>query len=395
MSNSSHNNYVPFIRYQWNAKSFALDEIGQAAQEFGVFGKRIVNISIIGVARNLSEWNLMMTARRICVNAGASYEAFDSGNYPHIDRIQVPCEAVICEPIVFTFEDGSTFEVQAIDGGVKMSVNQIPGNTRDGLNHTNVNGRCLFAQLIGKELESVTVATFRMDVKYGASQYRESSEHYCVQFWATGDYGFSLLRRYDAWYRVSMVDQHHHTYEGNETATLPYSEAKKAIVPVRQIGIIEGHDGSSYFWIMPVRLAKPGEDAFQGVNEFDAEEISIEEGDVYRYLSVFLNKYFDPELSEPFRDENCGPGFEWNLEHNVYTYKIVETMLSDIREAAVSFLRNDGDQAFDEVRSRFGKDDLSERGIQTVVDFYGRFCRRMEAMMTHAPDYELISFMGP
>lgn len=387
---------TPFDWHQWQAESYPLAEVGRVVEDFGTLGKKIVDISIIGAAHNLSEWNLMMTARAICVEAGVSYEEFDSGRYPHIDKVEVPCEAVICEPLVITFEDGGTFELQAMPHGmVKMSVGQIPGGMKDGANHTNIEANILFSRLLGAAIISAGTNLFHKGSQRGSSDHKTIYDHHTVEFRMTGDHGLSLLHRQGGWYTVSMTDQYYHTYDSNPTATLPYGEMKKALIPVRQIEIVEGHDSSSYFWIKPIRAAQPGEKARRGIVNFFNEQISIEEGDIYDYLSVFLCKYFDEAVSAPFRDEWCEEGFQWWLEHNVYTYATVKKMLADIRQVSRLLQENCDDPALDEVKSRFREGDLSGEGINAIVDFYDRFCRRMEAMMAAAPEYKLISFMGP
>ena len=64
------------------------------------------------------------------------------------------------------------------------------------------------------------------------------------------------------------------------------AKALRAIHQREQITIVEGHDGSSYFWIMPVRIALAHEESEEGLFCRYEEEISIEEMDVSDYLSV-------------------------------------------------------------------------------------------------------------
>lgn len=166
---------------------------------------------------------------------------------------------------------------------------------------------------------------------------------------------------------------------------------KKALLPMRQIEIVEGHDSGSCFWIRPVRLARQGESSLFGVHECEREEVSIEEDYVDNYLYFFLEKHYDEALSEPFRGEDCGPGFAWNLEHNVYSYKAVKKMLVEIRAAAALLSERPDAPKLLELKSCFG----ACNDLPVVIDFYERFCRRMETMLRAAPDYEMISFMGP
>lgn len=179
-----------------------------------------------------------------------------------------------------------------------------------------------------------------------------------------------------------------------ETTPLPGGE-KRALSPEEQIRITRGHDSDGCFWIMPVKAAQSGEKRRSGIKRLSREEISIDEFDIYSYLSVFLIKYFDEQVSAPFRDELCEPGFQWNLEYNVYSYIVVKKILAEIRQTSRLLSTNMDDPLLDQVKGRLREGDLSEDGINRIVDFYDRFCHYMESMMTAAPEYELISFMGP
>ena len=60
----------------------------------------------------------------------------------------------------------------------------------------------------------------------------------------------------------------------------------------REIGIVDGHDSSSYFWIMPVRVIDYEDSgALDNVAVMRSNEISIEEDDVSQYLSPLLYEY--------------------------------------------------------------------------------------------------------
>lgn len=57
----------------------------------------------------------------------------------------------------------------------------------------------------------------------------------------------------------------------------------------KEIGIIDGHDCSSYFWIKPVRVIDySNTNGIDNVAEMESAEISIEEDDVDQYLTPFL-----------------------------------------------------------------------------------------------------------
>lgn len=170
-----------------------------------------------------------------------------------------------------------------------------------------------------------------------------------------------------------------------------------------EIGIVDGHDPSSYFWIMPARVIDySSTDNLDNVAEMRSSEISIEEHDVFQYLTPFLYKYYDDELKAnksrieyQFIDEDGNEqvsrisGFEWNLTHNFFTFDSVAKMLKDIRDTIVAL--SSGDE--NEFSVKVKKDTKPE----LIIDFYNRFIYRMEYMMKVGKEkgYDLISFMGP
>ncbi len=188
----------------------------------------------------------------------------------------------------------------------------------------------------------------------------------------------------------------------------------------REIGIVDGHDGSSYFWIMPVRVIDYSDtDYMENVTEMRSSEISIEEDDVNQYLTPFLYKHFDEELEA--NKKRCGAkGFEWYLTYNFFTFDCVTKILNDIRDTidALSFGRENeftaelkvkrgmatyeliyAKKLSEEERKAYNdnrpKEDDTE--VELIIDFYKRFIYRMEYMLKVGEEkgYNLISFMGP
>lgn len=172
-----------------------------------------------------------------------------------------------------------------------------------------------------------------------------------------------------------------------------------------EIEIIDGHDSSSYFWIMPVRVIDYSDtDEIDNVAEFCSLEISIEESDVYNYLSYFLFKHFDNELKANKRrayqewiDDNNElqidyiEEFDWYLTYNFYTFDSIKNIINDIKDTIVSLESgdtNDFISSFKEIR---------EKEKQRMINFYNRFIYRLEYMMKIGQEngYDLISFMGP
>jgi hypothetical protein len=188
----------------------------------------------------------------------------------------------------------------------------------------------------------------------------------------------------------------------------------------RQIGIVDGHDSSSYFWIMPARVIDYDDSgSLDSVAEMRSIEISIEEGNVDQYLTPFLYEYFDEEL-EANKCRRGVSGFEWYLEHNFFTYDQMSHILKDIADtvdALISvketeytkklkikrgmetyqllYAKNLSDDEVAEYNANRPTEDDTE--VALIVDFYQRFLYRMEYMMKVGKEkgYDLISFMGP
>ena len=188
----------------------------------------------------------------------------------------------------------------------------------------------------------------------------------------------------------------------------------------REIGIVDGHDSSSYFWIMPVRVIDFENTAdLDSVAEMRSAEISIEEDDVAQYLTPFLYKYFDEELTENKKRKDVS-GFEWYLEHNFFTFDSMALILKDIEDtvdALISgreteytqklkikrgtatyrlvYAKNLNEEEVAEYNANRPTEDDTE--VALLVNFYQRFLYRMEYMMKVGKEkgYNLISFMGP
>ena len=188
----------------------------------------------------------------------------------------------------------------------------------------------------------------------------------------------------------------------------------------REIGIVDGHDSSSYFWIMPVRVIDFEDTAaLDSVAEMRSVEISIEEDDVAQYLTPFLHNYFDEELEENKKRKDVS-GFEWYLEHNFFKFEQMVLILKDIADT-VDALTSGRETEYTKklkikrgtatYRLLYAKDLNAEEvaaynanrpteddpEVGLVVDFYKRFLYRMEYMMRVGEEkgYNLISFMGP
>ena len=188
----------------------------------------------------------------------------------------------------------------------------------------------------------------------------------------------------------------------------------------REIGIVDGHDSSSYFWIMPVRIIDYEDTgALDSVAEMRSAEISIEEDDVAQYLTPFLYEYFDEEL-EANKQRKDVSGFEWYLEHNYFTFEQMVSILKDIVDTIEALASGKETEYTKKLKLKRGtatyqllyaKDLNAEEvaaynanrptedntEVDLIIDFYQRFLYRMEYMLKVGKEkgYNLISFMGP
>lgn len=181
-----------------------------------------------------------------------------------------------------------------------------------------------------------------------------------------------------------------------------------------KINIIEGHDPSSYFWFRPVKIHNVEKIMWTDVEELK-EEFSIEEEDIYCFLSFFFFKYFDKEYiynKNRYDGDFCNyiEGFEWNLTHNFFSYETLEKMLCEI-EMVTKLLKKDYmNEKLKPIKERFSiyymcDQESSEYREETpeniekhkdvVIDFYQRFVKRMRKMMINNSNTDIISIMGP
>lgn len=403
-----------FDWHKWNATSCkTAEEIEKFLNENGIYEKTIFSVKVIGMAENMEKASYIQQLRTTLAKVGVSYDLIDSGKFPNMDKTLLPCEVSICEPVVIMFEDNTTLEMQIYrDGTIKMAINQIPQDVTNGLNFSNFDADRLFSKLKGASIRGISLINRTIESQSGRSSHAETRHFKKLQFDVSGDYGFYLEKGYDNWYRLGLCEYHCYTDFGWETSRITYDLLQQAAKPRQQIVIVEGHDSSSYFWIMPVKSISKKQEWEVKVEEYRPEEISIEEDDVGSMLYYFLDQFFDANLQEQFRDTRLyGLDFEWNLEYNVFTYDSIRKMIAKIREYTKILSLDYDNPVLDELKEKFypsqfdseyyyyrnppKKEDVIRENIYVAIEFYERFCNRMESMMDNAPQFNLISFIGP
>ncbi len=335
----------------------------------------------------------------------------------HSDQL-VPCIFEFTEPLIIIFTDGTSMEILPADlEHFYIGFNSIPEEIEDGTNNKNCDVDILCSKL--SQMTIHHVECYHRIIEMVDENYSDKSTDAVKYVFDASQcmgesYGFSIEVIGNT-FQFAMTRSNHFYQYGNRIAGISkelFDEAFKHYIC--QIPIIDGHDSSSYFWIMPIKITKDMPDNV--IYEKHKEEISIEEDDVSDFLGILLDKYFNRELTVKVRKaeapyEEPRGEFECYLEHNVYSYDDIKKMLAEIRKI-VFLLETDYDNLelapykkkfsvykfsddFDWNSTQEEKDKIIHDNIHIAIDFYNRFVFRMEQMLESSPDYEMISFMGP
>ena len=399
-------NLSRFDRHNWNPTLLRTQEemntmLASCAR------KRIKCINVIGVSHNLNVDSLYRQMMRTLSTAGIAYDPSSPQWQETKNRVMIPCTAKICEPIVIVFEDDRTLELRPQSGdGLLVAFDQTPTHLKDGLNNSCFDSEEIFAGAAGSTIEGISFTQQHREIKMIYPHYTAKASW---DIHLSGKYNLRIDLNDSGWFLLTLLDR-----DTGTPAALPYKEMLRYVRGDDQICIVEGHN-SSDFRILPVRHTAVTAGQPNGIEDFREEEISVEEDDVFYHLYYFLNKYFDKDYSYgEARPSYCGSEFEWSMEHNIYTYETVQTMLDEIEECAhllktdfhnekLDGLKNkvcnhpldaENDPNFQKLSAEDQKKELSRR-IKVTYDFYERFVPRMRSMMNAASEYRLISFMGP
>ena len=196
----------------------------------------------------------------------------------------------------------------------------------------------------------------------------------------------------------------------------------------KEICIIDDHDPTSYYWIMPARVIDySNSNSLDCVAELRNAEISIADDDVSQYLRPFLLKHFDDNLkANKNRIDNEGNGIEYisgfnrYLTHNYYTFDSVVNIINDLKDTIDALSSGRETEYTIELRKKRGMatyllvnaPKLTKEQIQRyndtrptvdntpsdmIIDFYNRLIYRLEYMMKIGKEkgFDLISFMSP
>jgi hypothetical protein len=282
-----------FIINDWQAETYRTkEEIEKAAADFGVLGKKLKSVQPIG-------------------------EVHINIDYPISRHQYYDWKLKLTEPLVFTFEDESTFEVMpTADGALRMGVNSVPAGTVNGFSDSNFNAKSLLFGPCTKIFGKISL-----------TKISNTNPLYSFHF---GKFRVSLNFR-EGYYTLSLFrDNKYFDLSGD------YIIESFAVSGYDRIDIIPGWNGGGNH---NFRIVSAEREKAVGAYPVAAESLrdcfDIVEEDTADFLYPFLQKHLDEAVQrELTRGEIYDfEGFEY-YGWNYYTFEQVRAMFTDFRETA-------------------------------------------------------------
>ena len=395
-----------FDFFEWSAPYYENQkEVFEALNSLQLRGRKLCAINVIGAYSRLGENDYLMYEK--VRNAGIDLSETLLKDYEHLNDIRVDWKVVVCEPLQFVFEDGLTLEILPTeDGGARIATNSIPIGLVDGLNKSAFDSNEFFKEFIGKRISSFDIIKSNKEEEhineFTLKYDKPYTEYHC---------SYSIVFRFEDMFNLKLQQSWESLYdiiaEGSSSRKhVPYSRVLESKKKSSQAKIVTGRDGGGTFWIIGYDKDEKEE---LPVPRLDCFGISIDELDIDNYLYFFLNKYFDPQVQEK---DPCDYGertFDW-YGGNLYTFDTMHLMLEDIK-MVVNMIKNDFSNPYlDQIKDNWPlfmytekyRDELSDEEINEIqlihspiaIDFYERFCNRMENMLK-IPGRNMMSFAGP
>ena len=378
-------------------------------------GKKISAVRTIGMANNFTPFSISLILEEL-KNKGFSdgeiySEKFYSGKL-------MPLMAEIFEPVIFVFEDSSTFEIMnaKYQNGILVAANQISPYSTEGLNCPNYNSEYFFRKFKGMSFSGKILHNILNPDKVfqdNVFAFQLERNGLPADFFAAIECAFSISAHKDSMFSFGIKS----SCSQKDYISVPAEEYLNAATGIEQARIIEGHGPGGVFEISPYSFEKDFEDI-----------ISIESGDIEDYLIYFLHKHYDPKLyiNQPEKlerhlyEKDKRP-FDWHGP-NGFTAESMRLVLKEIKHS-LNLLETDYDNPeLDGLKKAFiggnkdipcfdsrpilaeePKDDAARqkqlaeisKKAWIAIDFYRRFAERIETMLELCPDCEGIEFFGP
>ena len=394
-----------FDFFEWSAPYYENPkEVFKALNGMDLRGKKLVAINVIGSCRDIGRTNgtaLYQTIRNAGIDPGNNWME----TYPHMDDVLIPWNIILCEPIQFVFDDGSTLEILPFEGGgARIATNSIPVGMTDGLNDGGLNTSKFFQEFIGRKLSWIELKIRKKEEQHinefsvdREKTYTEFRTDYVIQLKFESPYKLEIIQSWESWYEVCAKGSW-------DQERVPYKRKKEVGKKRSGPWIVNGRDGGGTFWIIGISSKEERESEIPNLDCFG---MSIDDTVVGEYLTEFLYKYFDPSVQK--RDEYEERGFDW-YGGNLYTFETMRKMLDDIYQV-MRMIREDYDNPeLSKIKdhwplypyTRKRRDELSDveinevrkKAVPDALIFYERFCARMEHMLK-VPGNDIMSFAGP
>ncbi len=324
-----------FDIFEWSAPVCETpEETLSRFNELDVCNKTIKDIRVIGAV-----WDSGLDAmKKLLIDSLKGEVVSENSGIPRsddYDMFLVDDSALVSEPLAIEFTDGTSFEFMPCqDDQSRMSVNTIPREVEDGLNHNNFSlSKVLFKDCVGGRItgleirpESAFPANFQLDDDWKAD-------------WTTIRYEFSLLDRFDQ--KKDLVVGHiKYPFEryGNFAISLhdaghfqplkvQFSDMRESRKPISQLCLPLGATvgGTFRIGLMPEKDMN-AERKFISSKQF---HITLEDDDFTDLLSCFFISHYDPDIQDQ-RYHADKAYFDW-YDINQFTFEDMKKVIADIR----------------------------------------------------------------
>ena len=200
-----------FDFYEWSAPFYETpQEVHEKLQSLNLQGKKLMAIYAVGGYGDIAHTNTSMMYCRI-VDAGIEPTPGWWETYPNLNRILLPWDIELCEPVQLVFDDGSTLEILPIeDGGARIGVNSIPKGLTDGLNDSAVDLNSYFREFVGSELCEFELKITKTETQTVGRSYTEQRAKYALQLSFEHCNTLTLTQSWKSWFVLSAKGGENH-----------------------------------------------------------------------------------------------------------------------------------------------------------------------------------------
>lgn len=399
-----------FDFFKWEAPIYQNPvELLTAAESFGLTGKTVKGVFTIGYAHDVGGTDSGLLQGRLW-QAGVDGKGTWENRDNDLNNVRLPCRADLFEPVQIVFTDGTTLEVLPMDRGCgRITRNGVPAGLTCGINRSNLNAEGLLGEeLIGRKFKGLSVRVCRETETFYGREFNRSEKppervhtkyQYRLEF--SDAYSLELVvgERFGG-YRLQLI-----AYD--VVVQLPYGRIRAAKTEVEQITMIPGYITGGTMRIMP---AKWKEDHHEQPKDLQGDlTLFIDDDQCWELLATVLVHYFDPTVQIP--DADGSEAFD-RYGINRYSFDTVKQMLVQVRKIARLLVEDYDAPELEQIKARYSvysfdskalgshlsKEEqaaLIKRNIHIAVAFYERFADRIESIMAHCPDCDIMVFSGP